>query len=132
MQRDPRACGQRETRWTLTSIRQACDWLQGCSLPGVDQILDRLNVVWKRARAVMRRPDPNYEGTRADGADLRARVRERNDRLVVLDLDEVTVERQPTLANAYAPRGGDQPRAQLRQRDTTLTRRVGALNAVPG
>lgn len=132
VQRDPRACAQSETRWTLTTIRQACDWLHGYSLPGVHQILDRLNVVWKRARAVIRSPDPNYEGKLADCADLLARVRERSARLVVLYLDEVTVERQPTLANAYAQRGGDQPRAQLSQRDNTLTRLVGALNAVSG
>jgi hypothetical protein len=80
----------------------------------------------------MRRPDPNYEGTRADVQTCGARVRERNDRLVVLDLDEVDVERQPTLANSLCTARRRQPRAQLRQRDTTLTRRVGALNAVPG
>jgi hypothetical protein len=46
VQRDPRTCEQSQTRWTLASIRQACDWLHGRSLPAVHQFLDRLNVVW--------------------------------------------------------------------------------------
>lgn len=88
-------------------------------------------MVWKRARSAIRSPDPDYEEKLADIAELLADAR-RSDRTVVLYLDEVTVERQPTLANAYATCGSDQPRAQLSRRSNTQTRVVGGLNTVTG
>ena len=132
VQRDPRACGLSLTRWTLAAIRQTCDWLRGCTLSAVCQILNRLKIVWKRARAAIRSPDPDYEEKLADIAELLADARRSDGSCVVLYLDEVTVERQPTLANAYAERGGDQPRAQLSRRSNMQTRVVGGLNAMTG
>lgn len=130
VQRDPRTCGQDQTRWTLASIRQSCPWLQSLSLPGVHTILDRLHVVWKRARASIRSPDPDYDGKRAVIAALLDQVRADSTRLRLLLLDEVTVERQPTLAMAYTTRGAAQARAYLSQRDNTLTRAVATLDAL--
>ena len=107
--RDPRACGLTQSRWTLTAVRQTCSWLQKLSLPGVHQLLERLDVVWKRARLSIRSPDPNYTAKREDIEGLLAQVRAEPKRLVLLYLDEVTIERQPSLASAYAPRGRQQP-----------------------
>lgn len=80
----------------------------------------------------IRSPDPNYDAKRADVATVLAEARAAPERIVVLYLDEVTVERQPTLANAYAPMGHTQPRARRRQRADTLSRVLGALNALTG
>lgn len=128
VQRDPRTCGQDQTRWTLAGIRHACTWLQRGTLPGVHAILDRLHVVWKRARASMRSPDPAYDGTCAGIATLLNQGRADPRRCCVRFLDEVTIERQPTLATASAVRGDDQARASLSQRDHTLTRVVATLD----
>jgi hypothetical protein len=129
VQRDPRTCGQDQTRWTLAGIRHACPWFHARSLPGVHTILDRLRVVWKRARASIRRPDPDDDGKRAVIAALLAQLHTEPERIRVVFLDEVTIERQPTLAQAYAMRGADQARAALSQRDNTLTRVVATLDA---
>jgi hypothetical protein len=51
---------------------------------------------------------------------------------VTVYLDEVTVERQPTLAHAYAPKGPVQARASLSHRSNTETRVVAALDALTG
>ena len=95
-QRDPRVCGVEQTRWTLASLRQTCSWLGGLALAGVHTVLRRARLVWKRARASMRSPDPDYD---AKVADVAAAVAQPG-RSVVVYLDEVTVERQPTVANA--------------------------------
>lgn len=53
----------------------------------------------------MRSPDPDYEAKLADVKAAVAAAKAHPDRVVTFYLDEVTVERQPTLANAYAPKG---------------------------
>lgn len=132
VQRDPRTCGQDQTRWTLAGIRRACPWFHARSAPGVHTILARLHVVWKRARASIRSPDPDYDGKRAALAAILDQMRAHPQRSRVLFLDEVTIARQPTLAQAYAMRGADQARAALSQRDNTLTRVVATLDAQTG
>ena len=131
-QRDPRACGIDRTRWTLATLRGACQWLNDGTLSGVQRVLKRLKVVWKRPRAAIRSPDPDYEAKRADATAAVAAARAAPGRLVAVYLDEVTVERQPTLAHAYAPTGHDQARASLSHRANTETRVVAALDALTG
>lgn len=125
--RDPRQCGQTQTRWTLAALQQACVWLQGCTVSGAHMLLDRLDVVWKRARAAVHSPDPHYDAKRAFIATLCERVTVQPDRLVLVYLDEVTVERQPTVSAAFFPCGRDQPRAQRSHAADTLTRVVASL-----
>ena len=45
-------------------------------------------------------------------------------RLLLAYLDEVTIERQPTVAAAFAPRGREQPRTERSHAADTLTRVV--------
>lgn len=132
VQRDPRQCSQAQTRWTLSAIQQACTWLHDCTPAGVHTILDRLSVVWKRARASIRSPDPAYDAKRATIADHWRQVQATPDRLRLVYLDEVTIERQPTVASAYGRRGRQQPRARLSHQSNTLTRVVATLDALSG
>lgn len=53
-------------------------------------------------------------------------------RIVVLYMDEFTVFRQPTLAQAYAPVGDAQPLAERSVHADTETRVVGTLDAADG
>jgi len=106
--REPRAYSCNQTRWTLAALRTACDWLGRLILARVHTLLDRLGVVWRRARS-------------APG------------RVVAVYLDEVSIERQPTLWPAlWAARGGEQPKARLSPRSNTETRLVAALDALMG
>jgi len=130
VRRDPRSCGCEQTRWSLEALRHSCAWLRDLSLPGVHQLLDRLDVVWKRARFAIRSPDPHYTAKRADIAALLEMVRAQPGRLALVYLDEVSIERQPSLSSTHAERAADQPRAKLSHTANTLTRVVGTLDAL--
>jgi len=132
-QRDPRVCGVEQTRWTLASLRQACWWLGGLTLAGVHTVLRRARIVWKRARASIRSPDPDYDAKLADVEAAVAAAQAQPGRVIAVYLDEVTVERQPTVAPAYAPTGSsEQARAVRSPKSNTVTRILGALNALTG
>jgi len=132
-QRDPRVCGVERTRWPLARLRQACSWLGGLTLAGVHTVLRRARIVWKRARASIRSPDPDYDAKLADVQTAVAAARAPPERVVTVYLDEGTVERQPTVAPAYAPTGAsEQARAVRRPKSNTVTRVLGVLNALTG
>ena len=102
-------------------------------MAGVHTVLRRARIVWKRARASIRSPDPDYDAKLADVAAAVAAARAQPERVVTVYLDEVTVERQPTVANAYALTGAsEQARAVRSSKSNTVTRIVGALNALTG
>lgn len=89
-------------------------------------------MVWRRARAAILSPDPDYDAKLADVEAVLAEAHAAPGRVVAVYLDEVSVERQPTLACAWAARGGDQPKARLSPRSNTETRLVAALDALTG
>jgi len=132
-QRDPRVCGVAQTRWTLAGLQQACAWLGGLTLAGVHTVLRRARIVWKRARAAIRSPDPDDDAKLADVQAAVAAAQAQPGRVVTVYLDEVTVERQPTVANAYAPKGSsEQAQAVRSPKSNTVTRVLGVLNALTG
>ena len=117
----------------MASLRQACAWLGGLTLAGVHTVLRRARIVWKRARAAIRSPDPDYDAKLADVAAAVAAAQAQPGRVIAVYLDEVTVERQPTVAHAYAPTGSsEQARAVRSPKSNTVTRILGALNALTG
>ncbi len=102
-------------------------------MAGVHTVLRRARIVWKRARASIRSPDPDYEAKLVDVAAAVAAAQAQPGRIITVYLDEVTVERQPTVVNAYAPLGAsEQARAVRSPKSNTVTRIVGALNALTG
>ena len=114
-------------RWTLTNLQIACPWLRSLSLGGAHRLLERLDVVWKRGRASVRSPDPQYEAKLAYLEHLRQQTAAHPQRFILVYLDEVTIERQPTLSAAFFPQGHDQPRARRSHAADTLTRVVASL-----
>jgi hypothetical protein len=87
----------------------------------------------KRARSYIRSPDQHYDAKLADLAAIQARVQTEPERFVLLYLDEVTIERQPSLAPAYHARvRREQPRAQRSWSANTETRVVATLAANDG
>ncbi len=127
--RDPRACGQPCTRWTLASLRANCPWLHVRTDGGMHQILKRCRISWQRARCYIHSPDPDSDLKLATVQAVRMLARQAPGQVVVVYLDEVTIEQQPSLAASYAPKSGGrtQPRARLGHSSNTLTRVVATL-----
>jgi hypothetical protein len=93
------------------------------------QILKRCRISHQRARSYIHSPDTDYDSKLACVQAVRMLSRQAPGQVVVVYLDEVTIEQQPTLAAAYAPRraGRAQPRARLGYTSNTLTRVVATL-----
>jgi hypothetical protein len=125
--RTPRVMGIDQTRWTLQALKTAVDWLSALSLPGIHALLRRLRISCKRGRNAVRSPDTNYQPKRADIAACIVQAQAPDASLVTLYLDEVTVERQPSVAQAYARRGDEQARAERSHSANTETRIIAAL-----
>ena len=130
--RAPRQFGEAQSRWTLAAIQRVCRWLADYTPSGVWRLLERLEVHWKRGRDYIHSPDPDYVAKREYLAARRGEVQAAPARLVLLDGDELTYYRQPTLAAAYHQAGPTQPLARRSHRSNTTTRVVGALNALTG
>ena len=116
----PKEYGQTGTRWKLQTLLEACKWLCLKSLAGLCQLLKRLRVCWKRARAHVHSPDPNYVEKLSSvkvnflNIDLETNA--------FLFQDEFTFYRQPSLACAYESVGKQQPLAELGWRSNLAAR----------
>ena len=128
---DPHQHAERRSRWTLAAIGRACPWL-GVRLPSsVWYLLDRLDIHYKRARAHVHSPDPNYlPKLQSVRVHLQQAALGGGD--VVLFEDEFTFYRQPSLAQAWERAGHEQTLAELGHRPNRHSRLVAALNAVSG
>jgi len=107
-------------------------WLQARSPSAISRLLHALRIVLRRARDHVHSPDPDYAAKRAEIAAGIATARQPAARTVTLFLDEVTIHRQPTVAPAYAARGGDAPHAERSLRADALTRVLAALDVATG
>jgi len=127
--RDPRACDQPCTRWTLASLRVNCPWLRVRTDAGMHQILRRCRISWQRARSYIHSPDSAYDLKLANVQAVRMLARQAPSQVVVVYLDEVTIEQQPSLATSYAPQSGalTQPRASIGHNSNKLTRVVATV-----
>jgi transposase len=98
------------------------------------QILSRLRISWQRARCYIHSPDLDYAAKLANVQAVRMLSRQTEGQVVLVYLDEVTIEQQPTLAHSYAlqDRGRSQPRARLGHSSTSLTRVVATLEHLTG
>jgi transposase len=115
-------------RWTLAQLHSYCPWLHTRSPAGVSRLLARLGLSWKRARIHIHSPDPFYEAKRAEVARVAALAAASAGRIVCVYLDEVTIYRQPTLAQTWEATGHAQPLAEYSHRSNTKTRVIGSLD----
>ena len=99
---------------------------------GIWRLLQRLHLTWQRARSSVHSPDPAYDAKLAAIAAVLETVAASAGQLVVLYQDEVTLERQPTLASAYGWAGHEQPRARRSHHSNTLTRITATLDPQDG
>ena len=76
------------------------------------RILKRCRISYQRARSYVNSPDRDYAIKLAGVQAVRMLARVAPGQVVVVYLDEMTIERHPTLAQAYAAQGAQaQPRA---------------------
>ena len=132
VRRDPRTFGLRQTRWTLAALRAVCDWLTLTTLGGLARLLQRLHITWQRGRSYIHSPDPAYVAKLAYVQTLRKQVAQAAGAQILVYLDEVTVERHPTVAYAYEQAGTWQPLARRSVQSNTGTRVVATLEATTG
>lgn len=129
----PSAYGVTRSRWTLNALlHHSEEWLRTTTPAGIYRVLQRLGLPYKRGRLSVHSPDPAYLDKRMRISALEAVVRSEPQRFVLLYLDEFTYTRQPTLANAYAPRGHCQVTARLGYRKNYEYRILAAVNALSG
>ena len=131
VRRDPHTLGVARSRWSVATLRDACPWLRPRSASGLSRLLRRCGIHLKRGRGWIHSPDPDYAAKRDVIAAVIAAAAH-DPGVVVVYLDEVTVYRQPTLAQGYAPAGSDAPHARRSTRADTATRIVGSLDHATG
>ena len=134
LRRTPQACGFAATRWTLPCLRQALPWLHLRTDAGLCRLLDRLALTRQRARSYIHSPDHDYAAKLACVQAVRMLHTLEPSSVRTLYLDEVTIARQPTLAQAYAVAGRatGQPLARRSTSSATLTRVVATLDHASG
>jgi hypothetical protein len=116
----------------LARLHQVCDWLTLTTAAGLSQLLRRLRIGRKRARSYLHSPDPLYAEKLSLIELARLRAWYDPSRYVLLYLDEMGFERQPTLACDYHAWGQSQPLAQRDYGRNPTRRLLAALNAVTG
>ena len=115
--RSPEEFGIHHSRWRLCDLRAVCqDWLFVTTDPGLWQVLKRLGIRYKQARAYLRSPDPDYVAKLQEIQQIIQCSAEDPQHIVVIFLDELTFYRQPSLAQAYERLGKAQPLAKLGHR----------------
>lgn len=133
MRRTPASFGLRQSRWTLERLLAHLDETVRVTTPGsLWQLLQRLGIRYKAARAYLHSPDREY-GTKRSVVELaRLRAQYAPQQYVLLYLDELSYYRQPSLARAYETVGQQQPLAHLSYQSNTRQRVLAALNAHTG
>jgi len=118
-------------RWRLADFRAVLPWLHAYSDAGVSLALKRLGVRLKRGRLRLHSPDPAYQTKLTWIAQALLRTEREPERFVVIWGDEVSIYRQPTLADHSFPMG-EEPTADLSHQSNTRFRVCGGLAAGTG
>jgi transposase len=127
----PECFGLAHARWRLADFRTLLPWLHDYTDAGVSLALKRLGIRLKRGRLRVHSPDPAYVTKLTWIARAVMHALAEPTRFVVLWGDEVSIYRQPTLADRYFP-VGEEPTADLSHKANTRFRLGGGLAAGTG
>jgi transposase len=131
VRRDPHKLGIERSRWRLSDLVEQLDW-QVHTPAGVQRLLRRLDIHYKRGRSYIHSPDPCYEEKCARIERLKQRVQDSQGREVLVYLDECSVCRQPSVGYSWEEAGSDAPHAEWKPRFDTITRIMGTLDPHSG
>ncbi len=132
MARAPCLLGLGRSRWTLALLRDHVPWLAGRSRGGISRLVRRLGLRYRRGRAHLHSPDPDYPAKLAAVAAAGAAAAADPGRVVLLYQDELTYYRRPSLDRAWSARGGPGPPAEQGHGVNTKRRVVGCLDVRDG
>jgi len=121
-----------ESRWSLSRIADACDWLQISTVSGMSKLLKRLRISYKRGRSYIHSPDPHYQQKMDIISQCLLKAWYAPDIYVLLYQDEFGYYRQPSIANNYEAMGKFQPLARRSHGPNVECRGIGALNPITG
>lgn len=131
IRRDPATVGLPRARWRLADVARTEPALAHYSRSGLSRAVRRLGLRLKRGRLRLHSPDPDYAAKAAAVAAALAAARADPVQRVLLYSDEVSLYRQPSLAQRWYPRGSE-PAAAMARGYNTRWRVCGGLNAVTG
>jgi transposase len=121
-----------ESRWSLSRIADACDWLQISTVSGMSKLLKRLRISYKRGRSYIHSPDPDYQQKMDMIAQCLLKAWYAPETYVLLYQDEFGYYRQPSIARNYEAMGKIQPLARRSHSSKAECKGIGALNPVTG
>lgn len=128
----PRTYGLPASRWTLEGLRKVVPWLANLSLPGIYKVLRRLRIHYKRGRAYLHSPDPDYDAKMERVKDSIDEAEADPEHVVVLYEDEKTYYRRPMVGYSYARAGSDEPHAKQGLAYNSHYRIAGSLDIHTG
>jgi DDE superfamily endonuclease len=132
LHRDPHTFGVQRSRWTLAALGQRCCWLGVQAPASVFHVLERLGIHYKRARAYVHSPDPDYLSKLSYIRALVQAAMSDPSGCVLLFEDECSFYRHPGIAQAWEQQGHAQALAHMGHAANTRSRIAGALNALTG
>ena len=132
VRRDPHQVGIDRSRWRLQDLLEHCAWLRCQTQAGMWQVLDHLDIHYKRGRTYVHSPDPAYEEKLARIEALKRFVQAHPDEYVLLYQDECSIYRQPSVGYDYEVAGSDCPHARQARLLNNVIRLVGTLDALTG
>ncbi|MDQ6659608.1 MAG: IS630 family transposase, partial [Chloroflexota bacterium] len=97
----PVLSGHDRHTWTLKTIGQTIAWMRSLTVSAICQLLQRLQVVYKRGRAHVHSPDLEYDQKLAAIATALAEARSTPDEVVFLFEDEFTAYLRPLVGSSY-------------------------------
>jgi len=128
----PRQHALPRNRWRLCDLASGVGWLRGLSVSGVWGVLRRLGFSRRQAQEFVRSPDPEFDAKWRAILQAYIEAWAQPEAVRLIFSDEVSYFRQPSVAPAYAVRGGAAPRALYTPGHNTVTRIVAGLDAFSG
>lgn len=116
----------------MEGLREVVDWLQTCSKAGIQQILKRMGLHYKRGREYLHSPDADYDLKLSYIQAAEKLARRDPQHFVLLYQDELTYYRRPSVARAYVAKGSKEPRAIQGHGSNKHRRICGSLDAISG
>jgi hypothetical protein len=128
LHRSPTLFGLERSRWWVAGLQQVVKWTADYTAAGISQLLGAFDLRYKRGRAYVHSPDPDYDLKLLYVQAAQQLARQDAERYVLLYEDELTYYRRPTVARAYALQGHQQALAVQGYGSNTTRRIASVLN----
>jgi transposase len=128
----PCLLGLERSRWWLAGLQKAVAWCEDLSLPGIWQILQRLDIHYKQGCRSLHSPDADYDRKLALVRQAQGWAATQPRRIILLYEDEMSYYRKPGVGRDYDGSGSAGPLAPQGTGFNTSRRIAGCLDAWSG